>query len=225
MHLLLIEDDRRLAAGLRRGLQQRGFVVDVAHDGDGGAAAALATPFDVLILDVMLPRMDGFEVTRMLRGRRIQVPILMLTGRDAVDDRVHGLEVGADDYLLKPFALRELVARIHALLRRRLPERSTTLRAGAVELDVAAHEVRLRGQSADVTAKEFAVLEYLMVNQGRALTRSQIIEHVWGSQDEGGFNLVEVYVARLRRKLAAAGVDDPIVTIRGIGYRLDASPR
>jgi DNA-binding response OmpR family regulator len=219
MRVLIVEDDHRLASSLRRSLVEAGMAVDVAHDGDEGLAAALGTSFDLIVLDVMLPRLSGLEVTRQLRGRRMQAPILMLTGRDAVDDRVAGLDAGADDYLVKPFALREVIARIRALTRRHLSDRTAELRAGAVLLDTAAHVLKVDGKVVELTAKEFAILEYFLLNQNRLLTRGQIIEHVWDYGFQGGRNLVEVYVNRLRGKLIGAGAGDPFVTLRGSGYR------
>lgn len=219
--MLLVEDDHRLAVSLGRGLRQSGFSVDSVFDGEDGLTAALTTPFDAIVLDVMLPGIDGFEVSRRLRSRRIHTPILMLTARDSVDDRVRGLEVGADDYLAKPFALRELVARLKALVRRHLPDRTAVLRLGPLCLDTSSHEVTVHGQKLKLTAKEFAILEYFALHPHRLLTRFQIIEHVWQYDFEGGDNLVEVYIGRLRRKLQRAGMQDPFVTIRGAGYRLD----
>jgi DNA-binding response OmpR family regulator len=223
MRVLIVEDDHRLATSLRRSLVEAGMAVDVSHDGEEGLAAALTTGFDVIVLDVMLPRLSGLEVARQLRDQRVQAPILMLTGRDAVDDRVAGLEAGADDYLVKPFALREVIARLRALTRRHLPDRAAGLRAGPVLLDTAAHVLTVNDRQVELTAKEFAILEYFLLNQNRLLTRGQIIEHVWDHGFEGGRNLVEVYVNRLRSKLIAAGAGDPFVTLRGSGYRYSAN--
>jgi DNA-binding response OmpR family regulator len=193
--------------------------VDVMHDGDDGLAAATTTPYDVIVLDLMLPRLNGFDLTRRLRERSVDTPILILTGRDAVDDRVAGLEAGADDYLVKPFALREVVARLRALTRRHLPNRKAQLRAGSVLLDTAAHTLTVDGRVVDLTTKEFAILEYFLLNQGMLLTRSQILEHAWNYDFEGGRNLIEVYIGRLRKKLVDAGAGDPFMTVRGSGYR------
>lgn len=225
MRVLIVEDDRRLAASLRRALIEARMAVDVVHDGQEGVAAASSTAYDVIILDVMLPRLDGFEVTRSLRDRRVESPILMLTGRDSVDDRVAGLEAGADDYLVKPFALREVVARLRALTRRHLPNRKAELLAGKVRVDTAAHTVKVDGNDVELTAKEFAILEYFLLNQGRLLTRSQILEHVWDYDFDGGRNLIEVYIGRLRSKLIQAGGGDPFVTVRGSGYRYRSESR
>jgi DNA-binding response OmpR family regulator len=219
MRVLVVEDDRRLAASLRRSLIESRMAVDVAHDGEEGLAAASSTPYDVIVLDVMLPRLDGLEVTRRLRGNRIETPILMLTARDGVDDRVNGLEAGADDYLVKPFALREVVARLRALTRRHVPNRTAQLKAGKVLLDTGSHVLTVDGREVDLTTKEFAILEYFLLNQGRLLTRGQILEHGWDYDFEGGRNLIEVYIGRLRKKLTEAGGGDPFVTVRGSGYR------
>ncbi|GAC1341276.1 MAG: response regulator transcription factor [Candidatus Dormibacteria bacterium] len=197
------------------------MAVDVTYDGDEGLAAGLTTPFDVLVLDVMLPGMNGLEVSRRLRDRHVHTPILMLTGRDAVDDRVLGLEAGADDYLVKPFALREVVARIRALTRRQLADRTSVLRAGPVALDTARRVVTVEEREVPLTAKEFSILEHFLLNRGRLLTRSQILEHGWPYDFDGGRNLVEVYIGRLRQKLTAAGAADPFVTVRGAGYRYE----
>jgi DNA-binding response OmpR family regulator len=220
MRALLVEDDRRLANSVRRSLGEAGITLDVCHDGEEGLSAALSTPFDVVILDVMVPGMDGFEIASAMRKRRVETPILMLTARDSVDDRVRGLEAGADDYMVKPFAIRELIARIRALARRHLPDRNAVLRAGRIVVDTAAHDVKVGDTEVELTAKEFAILEYFMHNPGRLLTRGQVIDHVWDYDFEGGRNLVEVYMGRLRRKLIGAGAGDPFVTVRGSGYRL-----
>lgn len=223
VRVLIVEDDRRLAESLRRSLIESRMIVDVAHDGEDGVAAGLTSGYDVIVLDVMLPRLDGHEVARRLRGERVETPILMLTARDTVDDRVAGLEAGADDYLVKPFALREVVARLRALTRRHLPNRRAELRAGKVLLNSAAQVLTVDGKQVELTAREFAILEYFLLNQGRLLTRGQILEHVWDYEFDGGRNLIEVYIGRLRRKLTEAGSGDPFVTVRGSGYRYDAA--
>ncbi|MDQ6774289.1 MAG: response regulator transcription factor [Candidatus Dormibacteraeota bacterium] len=224
MRILIVEDDHRLATSLRRSLIEARMAVDVVHDGEEGVAAASATAYDAIVLDVMLPRLDGLEVTRRLRVRRVESPILMLTGRDSVDDRVAGLEAGADDYLVKPFALREVVARLRALTRRHVSDRQAQLRAGKVVLDTAAHTMKVDGEYVELTTKEFAILEYFLLNQGRLLTRGQVLEHVWDYEFDGGRNLIEVYIGRLRSKLIQAGAGDPFVTVRGSGYRYTAEP-
>ncbi len=226
MRVLIVEDDRQVAGSLRRGLQEEGFGVDVVDDGQEAVSAAMTTPFDVVVLDVMLPgRLDGFGVCSQLRARRVRTPVLMLTARDAVDDRVHGLEVGADDYLVKPFAFRELLARVRALARRQLDDRSTVLRAGELSLDLSARRASVGEQPIALTAKEFAILEYFLHHPRQLLSRTQLEEHVWSYDFESDSNLVEVYIARIRRKLTAAGMPDPIVTLRGEGYRLEPVQR
>ena len=195
-----------------------------AADSDEGLAAALAGSFDVIVLDVMLPgSMSGFEVASRLRGGHLSTPILMLTGRDAVEDRIRGLEAGADDYLIKPFAFGELVARLRALGRRHLSGRTAVLEAGKVRLDTSSRIITVSGKPVAMTAKELLVLECFLLNPGRVLSRSQILEHAWEDSEElaGEYNLVEVFVGRVRRKLVAAGSPDPITTVRGVGYRLD----
>ncbi len=219
MRVLIVEDDHRLAASLRRSLVEARMAVDVVHDGEEAVAAGLGTPYDAIILDVMLPLLDGFEVTRRLRDQRVESPILMLTARDSVDDRVAGLDAGADDYLVKPFALREVLARLRAMTRRHVPNRTAALKVGDVVLDTASHILTVAGKEVEVTSKEFAILEYFMLNRGRLLTRNQVLEHVWDYDFDGGRNLIEVYIGRLRGKLTQAGVADPFVTVRGAGYR------
>jgi two-component system OmpR family response regulator len=216
-----MEDDRRLAASVQRALAESGLAVDTVHDGTDGIAAIETTPYDVVVMDVMMPGLDGYEVSRQLRRQKVSTPILMLTARDAVDDRVRGLESGADDYMVKPFAMRELIARIRALARRHLPDRSAVLTAGPITLDSAAHTVTVGEREVELTAKEFAILDFFLHNPRRLLSRTQIIEHVWDYDFEGGHNLIEVYMGRLRRKLIGAGAGDPFVTVRGSGYRLE----
>jgi DNA-binding response OmpR family regulator len=199
------------------------MAVDVTHDGEDALAAASTTAYDVIVLDLMLPKIDGLEVTRRLREHRVETPILVLTARDGVDDRVAGLEAGADDYLVKPFALREVVARLRALTRRHVPNRKAQLRAGNMLLDTAAHTLTVDAHGIDLTTKEFAILEYFLLNQGRLLTRGQILEHAWDYDFDGGRNLIEVYIGRLRKKLLEAGAGDPFVTVRGSGYRFVAT--
>jgi len=222
LKVLIVEDDHRLAASVRRGLEEAGFVTDSVFDGEDALSAALTNSYDVILLDVMLPKIDGLEVSRQLRSRRVHAPILMLTARDSVDDRVHGLEAGADDYLIKPFALREVVARIKALSRRHLTDRTAVLTAGPLALDTTARTLTVGEQPVTLTPKEYAILEYFMLNQGRLLTRDQVIEHVWDYDFDGGRNLIETYVNHLRGKLAGAGAGQPFVTVRGSGgYRFE----
>jgi DNA-binding response OmpR family regulator len=220
MRILLVEDNRRLSTSLKMSLIDDGYAVDAAYDGVEGQELAEMTPYDVIILDIMLPNRDGLEVCRELRQQRINTPILMLTARDAVEDRVKGLDCGADDYLIKPFAIDELYARLRALLRREISDKTGVLTIADLCLDPAAHFVTRDGVSIELTAKEFALLEYLMRNPNRLITRSMAENHVWSYDYDGASNVVDVYIRRLRRK-----VDEPfqpklIETVRGDGYRL-----
>ena len=199
------------------------MAVDTVGDGEEALALAAAAAYDVIVLDVMLPSRDGFAVARSLREKKMRSPILMLTGRGAVEDRVHGLDVGADDYLVKPFALRELIARIKALSRRHLPDRAAVLNAGGLSLDTMAHRLTVGGAEVELTAKEFAIMEFFMLHRGQVLSREQVLGGVWDWDLEDGRNLVEVYIARLRRKLSEAGAGDPFTTLRGAGYRFDST--
>jgi two-component system OmpR family response regulator len=224
MRVLVVEDDRRLADALDRGLSEAGFVVVWAGDSDEALAAGISDSFDVIVLDVMLPgTVSGFEVAARLRGSRVSTPILMLTGRDAVEDRIKGLESGADDYLLKPFAFGELVARLRALSRRHLPGRSAVLHVGDVRFDTASRTIAAANRPVSMTAKELAILELFLLHPGQVLSREQILHHAWDDEAEWGSasNVVEVFVSRVRRKLVAAGIADPITTVRGAGYRMD----
>ena len=221
MRVLIVEDDHRLATSLRQGLEEAGFAADTVYDGEEAVAAALTTDYDVILLDVMLPKLDGIEVSRQLRSHRMHAPILMLTARDSLEDKVLGLERGADDYLVKPFALREVVARIKALTRRHLADRTSVLAAGPISLDTIAHQLAVLDKQVPLTAKEYAILEYFMLNQNRLITRQQVIEHVWNFDFEGGRNLIEVYIGRLRKKIVEAGATDPFATLRGAGYRFE----
>src|SRR5215831_573270 len=221
MRVLIVEDDEQVAGSLRRGLRELGMAVDAVGDGVEALAAAQAAAYDVIVLDVMLPGRDGYEVARTLRRWRVGSRILMLTGRTAVDDRVQGLEAGADDYLAKPFALKELVARIRALSRRDLADRSAILSAGPLQLDTRTRRLKVEDSLVELTAKEFSVLEFFMLHPGQVMTREQVLDNVWGWEADSDQNLVEVYVSRLRRKLQAAGAADPWTTLRGAGYRFE----
>jgi len=220
VRILLVEDNRRLHTSLRQSLEEDGYAVDSAYDGEEGEDFALAAPYDLIILDIMLPKKTGFLVCRDLRNQRIRTPILMLTARDAVEDRVEGLDSGADDYLIKPFAMQELRARMRALLRREQPEKTSHLQVADLILDPANHYVERGGATIGLTAREFSVLEYLMRNANRLVTREMIETHVWNFDFISGSNVIDVYIRRLRRK-----IDDPfplklIETVRGAGYRL-----
>ena len=222
MRILVVEDEAELADVLKRGLEERGYAVDVAHDGEEGLGLAEMEPYDLIVLDVMLPVLDGREVSRRLRSKGRQMPILMLTARDAVDDRVAGLDSGADDYLVKPFAFRELLARARALLRRNGPVRDPVLRVADLEVDTVTREVRRRGKAIVLTSKEYAILEYFVRNANRVLTRTQIAEHVWDYEFLAVSNVVDVYVRHLRRKLGDDREPQLLCTVRGVGYQLRA---
>jgi DNA-binding response OmpR family regulator len=224
MRLLLVEDNHRLSASLVQNLTHEGYRVDAAYDGQEGQDLAELAPYDVIILDILLPRKDGLEVCRELRQRRIHTPILLLTARDAVEDRVQGLDDGADDYLVKPFAMSELLARLRALLRRHYPTSNGRLMCGDLVLDAATHRVERESIPIDLTPREFAVLEYLLAHPNQVVTREMIEQQIWDDEVGIGSNVVDVYIRRLRRKM-----DDPFATpllhtIRGIGYRMCAPP-
>ncbi|MBI2758391.1 MAG: response regulator transcription factor [Chloroflexi bacterium] len=220
MRILIIEDNRRLNDSLRATLVENGYAVDTAYDGVEGEDMALLAQYDVIILDVMLPKRDGIEVCRSLRDQKVAAPILMLTARDGLDDRVLGLDSGADDYLIKPFEIKELRARLRALLRRDSGNKSSNLVIDDLRLDPSSHYVWRGEIPLDLTAKEYALLEYLMRNPNRLITREMVVAHLWDYDQAIASNVVDVYIRRLRRK-----VDDPyplklIETIRGAGYRL-----
>ena len=214
--MLVVEDEPRMASVIRRSLEKEGLAADLAGRGEDALWMAAAVEYDAIVLDVMLPGLSGFDVCRLLRDRDVWAPVLMLTAREGVDDRVRGLDSGADDYLVKPFALAELHARLRSLARRGQPERPPVLEVGDLRLDPARREVR-RGEAAiDLSAKEFALLETLMRRPGEVLSRLELIEHAWDFAYETRSNVVDVYVRRLRRKLG----DGAIETVRGVGYRL-----
>jgi DNA-binding response OmpR family regulator len=218
VQLLLVEDERQFAHLLARRLNDAGYETSVAFTGPEGLQQASSRAWDLAILDVMLPEMDGVTLTKVLRERGCQVPILMLTARDAVEDRVKGLRSGADDYLVKPFAFAELLARVEALGRR--TGRSSRLSFGQAEMDLASHRVSVSGTPVELTPKEFDLLEALLRGAGRVLTRMEIKEYVWGFSFDAPTKVVDLYVHYLRRKLARAGAGDLIQTIRGIGYSI-----
>ncbi len=219
MRLLLIEDDTKLAPLLARGLREEGFAVDVTGDGADRLFCATEQDYDAIILDVMLPGMDGFAVLEKMRATGRRMPVLMLTARGAVQDRVRGLNSGADDYLKKPFDFEELLARIHALLRRAAPEPDVCLKADTLTLDPRSREVKRDGRRIDLTAKEFAILEYLLRHRGRVISRTQLSEHVWDENFDAMSNVIDVTVYRLREKIHRHG--PPLVhTVRGAGYVL-----
>ncbi|MDA1061987.1 MAG: response regulator transcription factor [Chloroflexi bacterium] len=219
MHVLIADDDRRLSRLLERGLEAEGHRVDLAADGAEALALARQGGFDVIVLDVMMPLADGFAVVRELRDRADDTPVLMLTARGEVEDRVRGLDLGADDYLVKPFDFDELLARLRALDRRRSGAEGATLSAGPITVDLLKREARIHERSLELTPTEFRLLEFLVRHAGQALSRRRILAHVWGYADEPDTNAVDLYIHYLRRKLGAA---DAIRTVRGVGYRIDA---
>jgi len=222
MRILIVEDEPGIANFVRQGLSEAGYAVDVARDGEEGLAYALAADYDALVLDIMLPEMDGLELLRELRHRGRKTPTLMLTARDTVDDRVEGLDAGADDYLVKPFAFPELLARVRALLRRPPLQMGTVLAVGDLEMDTASREVRRGDRLIELSPREYAVLEYLMRHPNQVLTRTQIGEHVWNFDFFHESNVVDVYIGYLRRKIDRGSDLAVIHTVRGVGYRLSA---
>ena len=222
MRILLVEDDPGLAQGVAEYLRGQGFAVDVEGTGEGALVETAVNAYDAIVLDLKLPDLDGVEVCRRLRARGTGARILMATARDAVADRIGGLETGADDYLVKPYALGELAARLRALLRRPAEPLPVALQVGDLTLDTATRRARRGAREISLTTKEFAVLEYLMRNPGRVLTREHISEHAWDENYDPFSNVIDVYIARLRRKLEQAGEPPLLETVRGAGYRMAA---
>jgi two-component system, OmpR family, response regulator len=224
MRLLVVEDEVKMAGLLKRALEEEGYAVDVTGSGEEALWFGTENAYDAIVLDLLLPDLDGFAVCRRLREAGRWTPVLMLTARDAVQDRVAGLDAGADDYLTKPFSLAELLARLRALIRRGATERSAVLRVGDLSLDPAARSVARDGRAIELTAKEYALLEFFMRHPGEVLTRTRLIEHVWDFAYEGDSNVVDVYVRYLRNKVDRPFGRDSIETVRGSGYRLRSEP-
>jgi len=220
MRILVVDDDERLRSVVSRGLTEEGYAVDTAGDGEEGQYLAEINDYDLVLLDIMMPKVDGIAVCRNLREAQRDVPILMLTAKDAVADRIVGLDTGADDYLTKPFAFDELVARVRALTRRHAPTRSTELANGDLRLDTVTRRATVNGAPIELTTKEYAVIEYLMRNPGAVITRGMIEEHAWNNDFDSVSNLVDVYIRRLRAKIDPPSGESWIETIRGAGYRL-----
>jgi DNA-binding response OmpR family regulator len=220
MRILVAEDDPRLGPSLKKGLEDNHYAVDLVTDGEEALSVALAVSYNLIILDIMLPRIDGFEVCRQLRNQKRMIPILFLTALSGVDQRVNGLDIGADDYLTKPFAFRELEARVRALLRREGPSKTTELRFMDLTLDTRTHEVKRGERQINLTSKEYSLLELLMSNPGLVFSRDMIAEHMWNIDAEHLSNVIDVYIRYLRRKLCENGEPDVITTIRGFGYQL-----
>ncbi len=224
MQILLVEDDRNLRGFLKKAFREEGCAVDECESGDRALDRALRRSYDCIVLDLMLPGLDGFSVVQELRQRSVHTPVLILTARDEVDSRVRGLELGADDYLSKPFDLAELMARVHALVRRaELRHGDVSLSAGDLALDPLKREVTRNGKRIDLSPREFALLEFLMRNAGRTVSRSRIAEAVWNYQFDTETNVVDVYINYLRKKLAVKDQPTLIHTVRGVGYRLEAT--
>lgn len=220
MRILVVEDERRLAGIIKRGLLEAGYTVDNAYDGAEALYMAESIKYGVIILDLMLPRKDGISVCRDLRAQAINTPILMLTAKDSVEDRINGLDSGADDYQVKPFVFGELLARIRALLRRQSAAKAQTLQVGDLVLDTLGRDARRGTRKIDLTTKEYSMLEYFMRHPNMVLTRAMLQENVWDYEFDGISNIVDVYVRRLRGKLDEGGEADLIETVRGTGYRL-----
>jgi DNA-binding response OmpR family regulator len=220
MRILVVEDSRRLAGIVKRGLLEEGYAVDNAFDGEEAQYMAETTPFDLIIMDIMLPKKDGVTVCRELRAKSVNTPILMLTAKDAVEDKVTGLDSGADDYLVKPFAFSELLARLRALFRREILPKTQKLQVGDLTLDPQSREVWRGERRVELTAKEYAILEYFMRRPNAVVTRTMLGESVWDYEYDGISNIIDVYVRRIRRKIDGDGQPSLIQTVRGAGYRL-----
>lgn len=220
MRILVVEDQQKIAEFIRKGLEEHGFRVDVCRTGEDGFQRACHEPFDAMVLDIMLPGRDGLSILRELRGRRIATPVILLTARDGLEERVEGLNLGADDYLAKPFFVEELAARLNALLRRTSGTPPSQLKVADLTLDLITREARRGGCKIDLTAREFDLLAYLMRSPGRVYTRTQINEHVWDTHFDTGTNVVDVAIARIRKKIDERAQTKLIETIRGVGYRM-----
>jgi DNA-binding response OmpR family regulator len=222
MRVLVVEDEVGIAQFISQGLSEAGYAVDMTNDGQSGLDYALAAEYDIIVLDIMLPQMDGLQLLRKMRSQGIKTPVLLLTARDGIEDRVKGLDAGADDYLSKPFAFPELLARLRALLRRPNLQQDAILKVGDLEMDVATREVRRAGKTINLSPREFTLLEYFMRHPRQVLSRTQIIEHTWNFDFYENSNVIDVYVGYLRRKIDQ-GFDKPLLkTVRGVGYRLSA---
>lgn len=223
MRILVVEDEKKVASFIKRGLEEEGYAVDVAYDGDDGLDLAEHTPYDLILMDVMLPKKDGITVIREMRDRDIATPVLCLTAKDTVDDIVQGLDSGSDDYLTKPFAFAELLARVRALIRRGTQDRGAELRFADLRLDPVSHKVWRNDKEIDLTSKEYALLEYMMRNPEQVLTRTMIAEHVWDYTFDSFTNIIDVYINYLRKKVDRDFDTKLIHTVRGVGYVLKES--
>ncbi|WP_305043578.1 heavy metal response regulator transcription factor [Geoalkalibacter sp.] len=223
MRILVVEDEKKVASFIKRGLEEEGYAVDVAYEGDEGLDMATHTPYDLILMDVMLPKKDGITVIRELRGRDVATPVLCLTAKDTVDDIVQGLDSGSDDYLTKPFAFAELLARVRALIRRGTQDRGAELHFADLRLDPVSHKVWRSDKEIDLTSKEYALLEYMMRNPNQVLTRTMIAEHVWDYTFDSFTNIIDVYINYLRKKVDRDFDKKLIHTVRGVGYVLKES--
>ena len=224
MRILVAEDDAKAAGLVVQGLQAEGYAVDHARDGDEAVWLAESHPYDVMVFDVMMPGKDGFTAVRNLRHKGINAPVIFLTARGEVEDRIRGLDAGGDDYLVKPFSLAELQARIRAVLRRQRPQMVNVLRVGDLELDLLAHKVRRAGQTVELTNREFALLEFLCVNSPKPVSKMAIVEHVWDQHFDSQTNVVNVYINYLRKKVDLPGLKPLLHTVRGVGFALAEEP-
>lgn len=219
MKILVVEDDRKILSFICKGLKEQGFTVDVSSDGDEAYLLATTQTYDAIVLDIMLPGRDGLSVLRGMRERKNTVPVILLTARTALNERVEGLHLGADDYLTKPFYMEELIARLHAMVRRNSGEKLSVLQAGGVTVNLITRAVKRGENSIELTAREFGLLELLIRSPGRVFTRTQLLEHVWGYDFDPETNVVDVYIRRVRSKIDAENSPSLIETVRGVGYR------
>lgn len=224
MKILVVEDEPKIASLVQKGLAAQGFVVDVTHDGDQGLELATSHPYDAAILDIMLPGRDGLSILRQLRERKMALPVILLTARGGLNERLEGLNLGADDYVAKPFHIEELIARLHAVTRRASGHSQSLLEVADLSMDLLTRKVSRGGRALELTAREFSLLEHLMRSPGRVLTRVEICERVWDYHFDPGTNLVDVYIQRLRRKVDEDSEHKLIETIRGVGYRIGREP-
>jgi DNA-binding response OmpR family regulator len=225
MRILVIEDERKVASFIKRGLEEERYIVETAADGEAGLNLALNNVFDAIVLDVMLPKLDGYTVLRTIRQEGLAVPVIMLTARSTTEDRVQGLDLGADDYLPKPFHFEELAARLRSILRRSSTEKSTKLVCSDLTLDLVSHYAYRGEKEIELTTKEYALLEYMMRNKDRILSRSMIMQHVWKHDFDPESNIIDVYIKRVRQKIERPGQSQLIHSIRGVGYRMrEAGP-
>ncbi|QPJ62628.1 MAG: response regulator transcription factor [Candidatus Nitronauta litoralis] len=223
MRILIVEDEKKVAGFIKKGLEEETYAVDVAYDGEEGLLLADTNQYDLIVLDLMLPKMGGLEVLTQLRDKRVNTPILLLTAKDSVEDKVTGLNKGADDYLTKPFAFSELLARVRSLLRRGQAETQTVLQVSDLTLDLISHKVNRNGEEIELTGKEYSLLEYFMRNVGKVLTRTMIAEHVWDYNFDTFTNVIDVYINHLRKKIDKSHEQKLLHTLRGVGYVMKES--